>query len=215
MLEKRQSVAAQGRHPSRKSRLFLCFARAALGAADKGTGFMALNIPLVNDPTPRTFIKMLNLEASQNSLPESQNLLNGGLAAYVVLQALAQYFTHSIPVSIFYGLSSAAVLYGATFYLLRYLKQEHKFVKTLSALAVMGALAALAYIVLHLIVGVALPPPLPTDRLVRFLLFPIILWTVFMYAFLLRHVALRPIPAFVTAALYVIAIEIVLSSIKF
>jgi hypothetical protein len=36
-----------------------------------------------------------------------------------------------------------------------------------------------------------------------------------MYAFLFRHVSLRPIPAFVTASLYVLAIEIVLSSIKF
>jgi hypothetical protein len=36
-----------------------------------------------------------------------------------------------------------------------------------------------------------------------------------MYAFLLRHVALRPIPAFVTAALYVLAIEVVLSAVNF
>ncbi len=176
---------------------------------------MALNIPLVNDQTSRTVLKMLNLEASQLSLPESQQLMKGALAAYVVLQAGAQYFSHSIAVSIFYGVASAAVLYGATFYLLRYLGQEQKFVKTLSAMAIMGAIAALAYIILHLIVGVALPPPLPTDRLARFLLFPIIVWIVFMYAFLLRHVALRPIPAFVTAALYVLAIEIVLSAVKF
>ncbi|MEK4032994.1 hypothetical protein WOC76_19260 [Methylocystis sp. IM3] len=176
---------------------------------------MALNIPLVNDQTSRTVLKMLNLEASQLSLPESQQLLKGGLAAYVVLQAGAQFFSHSIVVSIFYGVASAAVLYGATFYLLRYLGQEQKFVKTLTAMAIMGAIAALAYIILHLIVGVALPPPLPTERLARFLLFPIIVWVAFMYAFLLRHVSLRPIPAFVTAALYVIAIEVVLAAIKF
>lgn len=176
---------------------------------------MALNIPLVNDPTPRTFLKMLNLEASQLSLPESQQLMKGALAAYVVLQAAAQFFSHSLLVSIFYGVSSGFVLYAATHYLLRFLKQEPKFVKTVTAMAVMGAVAALAYIVLHLIVGVALPPPLPTDRLVRFLLFPIIVWTAFMYAFLLRHVSLRPIPAFVTATLYVLAIEVVLSSINF
>jgi hypothetical protein len=176
---------------------------------------MALNIPFINDPTPRTFLKMLNLEASQLSLPESDQLLKGALGAYVVLQAGAQYFSHSLLVSIFYGLASAGVLYGGTLFLLRYLKQEEKFVKTLAAMAVMGALGALTYIVLHLIVGVALPPPLPTDRLVRFLLFPIIIWLLFMYAFLLRHVSLRPIPAFVTASLYVLAIEVVLSAIKF
>ncbi|WP_363350739.1 hypothetical protein [Methylocystis echinoides] len=176
---------------------------------------MALNIPLVKDQTAQTVFKMLNLEASQLSLPESQQLMKGALAAYVVLQTGAQFFSHSLLASIFYGVATAAVLYGATFYLLRYLKQEEKFVKTLTAMAIMGAIAALAYIILHVIVGVALPPPLPTDRLARFLLFPIIVWIVFMYAFLLRHVSLRPIPAFVTASLYVLAIEIVLSAVKF
>lgn len=176
---------------------------------------MALNIPLVNDQTSRTVLKMLNLEASQLSLPESDQLMKGALAAYVVLQAGAQLFSHSLLVSIFYGVSSAIVLYAATRSLLRYLGQEQKFVKTLTAMAVMGAIAALAYIILHIIVGVALPPPLPTDRLARFLLFPIIVWTAFMYAFLLRHVSLRPIPAFVTATLYVLMIEVVLAAIKF
>ena len=80
---------------------------------------MALNIPLLNDPTPRTFLKMLNLEASQLSLPESDQLMKGALAAYVVLQAAAQFFSHSLPVSIFYGVSSAIVLYAATRSLLR------------------------------------------------------------------------------------------------
>lgn len=174
---------------------------------------MALNIPF--DETPKTFLKMLNLEASQLSLPESAQLMNAMLAGYAVLQAGAQSFSHSIPVSIFYGVSSAIVLFAATRSLLRYLKQEHKFVKTLTAMAGMGALAALAYIILHLIVGVALPPPLPTERLTRFLLFPIIVWTAFMYAFLLRHVDLRPFPAFITAVLYVLGIEIVLSAIQF
>ncbi|MGJ0507973.1 MAG: hypothetical protein ACR652_12805 [Methylocystis sp.] len=176
---------------------------------------MALNIPLLNDATPRTFLKMLNLEASQLSLPESQDLMKGALAAYVVLQAGAQLFSHSLVVSLFYGVSSGVVLFAATRSLLRYLNQEQKFVKTLTAMAVMGAVAALAYIILHLIVGVALPPPLPTERLARFLLFPIIVWTAFMYAFLLRHVSLRPIPAFVTAALYVLLIDVFLAAIKF
>jgi hypothetical protein len=36
---------------------------------------------------------------------------------------------------------------------------------------------------------------------------------VFMYAFLFRHVSLRPVPAFVAASLYVIVIEVILSPI--
>ena len=175
---------------------------------------MALNIPLLNHQTPKTFIKMLNLEASQLSLPESPDLMKFTLVAYVVFQFGAQYFNHSIIGSLIYAFGGAAILYGVTVLLLRYMKEEHKFVRTMIALSGMGALAALAYIILHLIVGVALPPPLPTERLARFLLFPIIMWTAFMYAFLFRHVSLRPIPAFVTGALYVLVIQVILSTIS-
>jgi hypothetical protein len=176
---------------------------------------MALNIPFVDNPTPRVVLKMLNLEASHLSLPESQEVMKGALAAYCVLQFGAQYFSHSLAPSLFYALSSTGFLYAATLYLLRFLKQDALFVKTLSALAIMGALGAGAYIVLHVIVGIALPPPLPTERLARFLLFPIIVWLVFIYAFIFRHVSMRNIPAFVTGALYVLAIEIVLSAVNF
>jgi Ca2+/Na+ antiporter len=108
---------------------------------------------------------------------------------------------------------SAGLVYGATYGLLRAVKEDAKFQRTAMALAIMGALAALAYIVLHLVFSIALPPPLPTEKLLRFLLFPILIWMVFMYAFLFRHVSLRPVPAFVTASLYVLVIEVILSPI--
>jgi hypothetical protein len=174
---------------------------------------MPLNIPLMDEQTPKTFGKMLNLEASQLSLPESPELMKVMLGLYVFAQAGAQSFNHSLIGAFAYGVGSAVILYGATFFLLRYLKEEPKFVKTMIALAAMGALAAVAYIILHLIVGVALPPPLPTERLVRFLLFPIIMWTAFMYAFLFRHVSMRSLPAFCTAAFYVLAIDVFLSAV--
>ncbi len=174
---------------------------------------MQMNIPLLNGDASKTFIKMLNLEASQLSLPESKELMQGALVAYAVCQAGAQAFSHSLIGSLIYGPASAAILYGATLLLMRYLKEDAKFIKTLTALAAMGALAALAYIILHILFGIALPPPLPTDKLLRFLLFPIIIWTIFMYAFLFRHISLRPIPAFAAASFYVLVIEIVLSAI--
>lgn len=174
---------------------------------------MSINIPMLGEETPKVLGKMLNLEASQLSLPESTDQMKLFLGLYAVLQAVTQSFDHSIIGSIGFGVGSAAILYGATFYLLRYMKEEHKFVRTLTALAATGAMAAGAYIVLHMIVGVALPPPLPTERLARFLLFPILMWTAFMYAFLFRHVSLRSIPAFCTAAFYVLAIEVFLSAL--
>lgn len=172
---------------------------------------MPINIPIINQPTPQAFIKILNLEGSQQALPESQDLMKGALAAYAVTQAGAQLFDHSVIGSLIYGLACAALLYGSTFYLLRFVKQSEKFVKTLMALAATGALGALAYMILHLVFGVALPPPLPTERLLRFLLFPIVVWNVFMFAFLYRHVSLRALPAFVVASIYLILIDAILS----
>lgn len=174
---------------------------------------MALNIPLLNDEAPKTVLKMLNLEASQLSLPDSRELMWGAFGAYGVLQVGAQLFNHSLLGSLIFGVLSAGFLFGATYFLLRYLKEDAKFQRTALALAVMGAIGALVYIVLHGVFAVALPPPLPTEKLLRFLLFPIIVWMIFMYAFLFRHVSLRPVPAFFTAALYVLFVNAILSPI--
>ncbi|MBM3624869.1 MAG: hypothetical protein FJX16_06040, partial [Alphaproteobacteria bacterium] len=163
---------------------------------------MPINIPLLNEQTPQTVFKMINLEASQLSLPDSRELMLGALGGYGLLQAIAQAFNHSLIGSLIYGILSAGFLYGASYGLLRVLKEDAKFQRTAIALAIMGGIGALAYIILHLIFAIALPPPLPTEKLLRFLLFPIIIWMAFMYAFLFRHVSLRPVPAFVTAALF-------------
>jgi hypothetical protein len=174
---------------------------------------MQINIPFLNERTPQTVFKIISLEASQLSLPESRELMIGALGAYGVLQAGAQFFAHSLLGSLIYGVLSAAFVYGATYLLLRTLQEEAKFQRTVTGIAVIGGIAALAYIVLHGIFGLALPPPLPTEKLLRFLLFPVLAWTALMYAFLFRHVSLRPIPAFAAGALYVLFVEIILSAI--
>jgi hypothetical protein len=187
--------------------------RAFAFPAIRETLSMPINIPYLNEQTPRTVLKMINLEASQLSLPDSRELMLGAFGAYGVLQVIAQAFNHSLLGSLIYGLLSAAFLYGATLGLLRFLKEDAKFQRTATGLAIMGAIGALAYIILHLIFAIALPEPLPTEKLLRFLLFPIIVWLAFMYAFLLRHVSLRPVPAFVTASLFVLVVEVILSSV--
>ncbi len=177
---------------------------------------MAINIPpFVKHPVAQTSLKILNLEASQLSFPESQNIMKGAVAAYAVAQTAAQSFEHSMLASVLYGLASAGVAVVWTYYLLRYLKQDDKFVRTLIAVAGFGALAATVYCVLHVIFGIALPDPMPTKKLLRFLLFPIIVWLVFIYAFFYRHVSLRPIPAFFTATFYVLIVEIIMAAVQF
>lgn len=174
---------------------------------------MAITIPFQNHPLVRTAWKIFQIEASQLSLPDSKELMQRSLIAYAVAQTGSQMFDHSVIGSVIYGLVSAGLAYGSTLYLLRYLKQEDKFNRTVLAIAGTGAIGALAYIVLHMFFALALPPPMPTERLVKFLLAPIIVWYAFIYAFYYRHVALRPIPAFVTAAFYVLVVQIVLSVI--
>ncbi len=174
---------------------------------------MPINIPFLKEQTPQTVLKMINLEASQLSLPDSRELMWSAFGVYGVLQVIAQAFNHSLLGSLIYGVLSAGFLYGATYGLLRVLKEDAKFQRTATALAIMGGLAALAYTILHLIFAIALPPPLPTEKLLRFLLFPILIWMAFMYAFLFRHVSLRPVPAFVIAALFVLVVEVILSPI--
>lgn len=175
---------------------------------------MAINIPIINHPVARTFLKILNLEASQLSLPESQETMKVAVGAYAVLQTGAQLFNHSLIGSVIYGALSALIVYFSTHYLVRYLKQEDKFNRTVIAIAGMGALGAAAYILLHFLFALALPPPLPTERLLRFLLFPIIIWLVFIYAFFYRHLDMRPVPAFTTAAFYVLLVEVILSAVS-
>jgi hypothetical protein len=187
--------------------------RAFAFPAIRETLSMPINIPYLNEQTPQTVFKMINLEASQLSLPDSRELMLGALGAYGLLQAIAQAFNHSLLGSLIYGILSAGFLYGATYGLLRVLKEDAKFQRTALALAIMGAIAALAYTILHLIFAIALPEPMPTEKLLRFLLFPIIVWMAFMYAFLFRHVSLRPVPAFVTAALIVLVVEVILPPI--
>jgi hypothetical protein len=58
--------------------------------------------------------------------------------------------------------------------------------------------------------AVALPPPLPTQRLVNFLLFPLVIWNFFAFTFIYRHAKLRSLPAFVISATFVIIVDFIL-----
>ena len=74
-----------------------------------------------------------------------------------------------------------------------------------------GAIIALTSIVLHFVFAVALPPPLPTERLVNFLLFPLVLWNFFAFTYVYRHAKLRSVPAFSFAATFVIIVDFIMA----
>jgi hypothetical protein len=162
---------------------------------------------------PKALFDIVKFEGAQNALPASNAFLGGSVAAYAIAKGVLHGLEHSLTSALIFGVFAAALLSGVTYVILRLYKSSDKLVQTLAALAATGAIAALASIVLHFLFAVALPPPLPTNKLVNFLLFPIAIWIVFMFTFLFRHAKLRTLPAFALAATYVIVTDFIVATL--
>jgi hypothetical protein len=183
-----------------------------LGPAPETSESMPISLPTVNlPPVPKALLDILRLEGGQRELPVSTTLASAAMGAYTVAEIFAHTVERSFLGALMYGVLAAGALTGITYFALNLVGARDKFIQTMTALGAMGTLVCLAYIVLHLVFGLALPPPLPSDRLVRFLLFPLIIWELFMFTWLYRHASLRTIPAFVTAGLYVILESFILT----
>jgi len=175
---------------------------------------MPINVPAAwtnwANGTPKAFLDILSLEGAQNKLPVSMPLLGYSLGAYAVLQALNHSIEHSLGGSLIFGLASAAIVGVSTVLVVPRYDTREKAIQTAIALAGVGAVIALATIVLHFVFGIALPPPLPTERLVNFLLFPLVIWNFFAFAYLYRHAKLRSVPAFAFSATFCIVVYFIL-----
>ncbi len=166
---------------------------------------MAINLPAGwASSTPKAFYDIIALEGGQGRLPVSIPLMGVCIAAYFVAQTALHLLDHEVGSALAFGAASAALLGGLTAGVLELYKRRDKTVQAITALAASGAVIAFTSIALHFIFAVALPPPLPTQRLVGFLLFPIAIWNVFSFAWIYRHAAIRTIPAFSLAATFVI-----------
>jgi hypothetical protein len=189
---------------------FCAWSLAARANMDHST--MQISTPTV-PATPKALLDILKLEGTQFALPNSTILLGVSLAAFAVARVALHALDHSAVSALLYGPIVAALFAGATALFLKLYNLGDKTVQTIIALAATGAIIATASIILHFIFAVALPPPLPSDRLVRFLLFPIGLWVVFMFAFLYRHAGMRMIPAFALAITLVIVSDFILATL--
>jgi hypothetical protein len=176
---------------------------------------MAIKLPACwADSTPKALYEIIALEGGQKKLPVSVPLMGGLLAAYAIAQALVHSVKdHGVAESLGFGLGSAALVGGLTAAVLAAYKRRELIVQSVTALAGTGVVIALTSIVLHFFFAVALPPPLPTQRLVSFLLFPIAAWNVFAFAWIYRHAAIRTIPAFALAAAIVIVIDFIMATL--
>ncbi len=163
--------------------------------------------------TPKAFYDILMLEGGQGKLPASVPLMGGCIAAFFGAQAGLHMLDHQPTAAAIFGASCAIVLGGLTAGMLALYKRRENTVQTITALAAIGAVISIMSIVLHFVFAVALPPPLPTHKLVSFLLFPMAVWNVFAFAWIYRHAALRTVPAFVLATLYVILAQFILGTL--
>jgi hypothetical protein len=166
---------------------------------------MAMNLPANwANSTPKAFYDIFALEGGQGKLPVDARLMGACSAAYAVAQSALHLLEHGLLPSLAFGTACALLLAGATAAVLESYKRRDVIVQTITALMATGVLIAVVSILLHFLFAVALPPPLPTQRLIGFLLFPIAGWKVFAFAFMYRHAAMRLVPAFALAATYVI-----------
>ncbi|HYA81346.1 MAG TPA: hypothetical protein VED87_10485 [Methylocystis sp.] len=167
---------------------------------------MAINLPANwANSTPKAFYDIFALEGGQKKLPSDVRLMGGCAAAYLLAQIGLHLLNHGFGAALLFGLASAGLLLATTFVVLRAYKQSELIERTITALAATGALIAIVSILLHFVFAAALPPPLPSARLIGFLLFPIAAWKVFAFAYIFRHASLRIVPAFVFATLLVLA----------
>jgi hypothetical protein len=154
-------------------------------------------------PTPKALIDIVRLESGPDALPFSPKVAKYSLGAYAVGEALDMLLDHDIGPAIVYGVVSTALLVAVAAAVLFTVGARDRLTQTITALAATGALVGFASFILHLLVSQVFPPPLPTAKLVGFLLFPLIVWKVTIFIWLFRHVSLRFIPALAVAACYV------------
>lgn len=175
---------------------------------------MPLNASTENLPaTPKALFQLLALEGGPAALPSSNGLAAASVAAFGVAEGVLHALDHSASGSVFFGLGAALLITVATFGISKAYKSSSSFQQVLSAIGLTGAVIALASVLLHFVFAVALPPPLPTDRLVRFLLFPIALWQVFMFAYVYRYAGLRLVPGFAAGATIAIVLDFIMATL--
>lgn len=154
-------------------------------------------------PAARALVDIIRLEGGPGALPLSNRLAGFSLAAFGLGEAGLQLFDHEWGPAIAYGVVAVALLVAVTAAVLFSVGARDRFVQTLTALGATGAIVAIATIALHAFVAQVFPPPLPTGKLVGFVLFPLIIWNVTLFAWLYRHASLRFIPALAVSACYV------------
>jgi hypothetical protein len=165
---------------------------------------MSISLPTISLPaTPRAIFDIIRLEAGPSALPATRNVLVASLLAYGAAEMADQAVNRDLLPAIAYGALSTGLLAAVTFVVLLVVGTRDRFQQTLTALAAIGAVVALVSFLLQIMVSVVFPPPLPTTKLVGFVLFPLVIWRATLYMWIFRHGGLRFIPSLAVSASFV------------
>jgi hypothetical protein len=156
--------------------------------------------PLLTLPSPvQKLVGILNWKLGPEVLPKSQNLLVASLSAFAVTVFLRQAMDYSVARAAASGIGSAAVLGAVAFLCAIVSGYRDRLTQTLCALALGGAAVifittALRFLLIISFVFMAGSEELPYVDIVQitnFVLFPLFVWNVFVFAALFRR-SFRP-----------------------
>jgi hypothetical protein len=147
-------------------------------------------------PSPiQNFIGILNWQLGPEVLPKSPILLAVSLLAFVAAVFLRQYMDYSLLRAAASGIGSAALLGGVAFLWAKISGYSERLTQTLTALALGGAAVIFVTTALRFLMVVAYTlqglPDINILELANFLLFPLFVWNVFVFAALFRR-SFRP-----------------------
>ena len=147
---------------------------------------MNIKLPLLL----RNLIGILRSDLGPEVLPRSVQLLGVSLALFVLAQSAGKLFTHSPAGALGIGLCAGALLAAVAAAGSRFFGHYERLTQTLTALAAAGAAVAFVKLFLRLVLEVGFAAQdldLPVEDLANFLLFPLFLWNVIVFASIFRR----------------------------
>jgi hypothetical protein len=143
-------------------------------------------------PSPmQKALGILNFKLGPDVLPKSPILLAVSLVAFAAAVFLFQYNFFSVARAAASGIGSVVLLAAVAMLCARVSGYNERLVQTLTALALGGAIVIFARTVLGFIIfispNLAELPDVNVRQLTAFLLFPLYVWNIFVFAFLFRR----------------------------
>jgi hypothetical protein len=130
-------------------------------------------------------------EVGPEVLPASMGLLTASLGVFALVQFWAKIVNHSVGGAAAIGVFAAIILIVVAYVAARLLGFKERFVQTLTALAAAGAIVAVVNLLCRMFLRVGFDFMLdsegPIDSMIDFLLFPIFLWNLIVYAGIFRR----------------------------